>query len=76
MAAQDTIEYPPLITLSHDDITALADKLYGRAVSSISPLGRSERQDLIVASRCLRRLLAAFERNSGRQLSCIILEGC
>jgi hypothetical protein len=75
MGATETTEYPPIAILSVDQIQALADRLYGRGVSTIPTTSSAERQDLILASRALRRLLAAYERASGRQLACIMLAG-
>jgi hypothetical protein len=75
MADSDTIEYPPLTTLTRTEIEYLADRLYGAGVSSISTIGSAERNDLVLASRALRRLLSAYERGVGRQLACIMLAG-
>lgn len=62
-------------TLTRADIDALSDRLYSRAVSNLSTVGPNDRRDLINASRALRRLLAAYERGTGHQLSAIMLGG-
>jgi hypothetical protein len=57
------------------EIDSLADRLYSRGVSTLSASSASERCDLVNASRALRRLLAAYERGTGHQLSAIMLGG-
>ena len=56
-----------LLTLSQKDVQALADRLYSRATSSLAIDNRE--------SRCLRRLLAAYERAAGRELHTIMISG-
>jgi hypothetical protein len=75
MANADCTQYPTVTTLTRTEIEYLADRLYGAGVSSISIIGSTERNDLVLASRALRRLLSAYERGVGRQLACIMLAG-
>jgi hypothetical protein len=74
MAVPDCTDYP-LAALSRDQIEYLADRLFSRGTSPIATTSAAERQDLVVASRCLRRLLSAFERGTGRQLTALMLCG-
>jgi hypothetical protein len=74
-ANTDCIEDAPMTTLTRDQVEALADRLYSRSVSALSTVGPTDRQDLVLASRALRRFLSAYERGTGRQLSCIMLAG-
>jgi hypothetical protein len=46
-----------------------------RGTTGIATFSAAERDDLLLASRSIRRLLAAYERGIGRQLSCIMLGG-
>jgi hypothetical protein len=73
-ASADCTDYP-LTTLSRDQIEYLADRLFSRGTSPIATTSAAERQDLILASRCLRRLLAAYERAGNRQLSALMICG-
>lgn len=75
MANQDCIDYPHISTLTRTEIEYLADRLYGRGTSALSTSTTAERADLVLASRVLRRLLAAYEHATNRQLSCILLAG-
>jgi hypothetical protein len=75
MANTDSIEYPPITTMSADQIQALADRLYGRGTSPLATCSATDRDDLVLASRTLRRLMSAYERGTGRQLSLIMLAG-
>jgi hypothetical protein len=75
MADSDTIEYPSLTTLTRAEIERLADRLLSHGISTISISSRAERDDLILASRCLRRLLSAFEKSTGRELSALMIVG-
>jgi hypothetical protein len=64
-----------IATLSADQIQALADRLYGRGINSVTTYSTRERSDLILASRVLRTLLRLYEHKVGRQLQTIIIGG-
>lgn len=74
-ADQDCIRYPTVTTLTRTEIEYLADRLYARGVSVLTTSTPVEQDDLVLASRALRRLLAAYERGSGRQLHALMLCG-
>lgn len=74
-AKTQDIHYPVVTTLTREEIECIADRLYARGVSTLSTASPRERDDLIVASRALRRLLSAYERASGRQLHTVMLCG-
>jgi hypothetical protein len=75
MADCTVTDYPDISTLTRAEIEYLADRLYGRGVSTITTTSAAEREDLITASRALRRLLSVYERASGRQLACLLING-
>ena len=62
-------------TLSRTEIEYLADRLYSRGVSVLTAVGPRERDDLVIASRVIVRLLQSYERGTGRQLAAIMLGG-
>jgi hypothetical protein len=62
-------------SLSQREVQALADRLYSRAVSSLTIDNREIRSDLVAASRALRRLLVAYEQAAGHELHTIMLSG-
>jgi hypothetical protein len=74
-ASSDSIQYPPLITITAKEIQSLSDRLFSRGISTISTHSPRERGDLILASRCLRELLYRFERCTGHQLKAIVIAG-
>lgn len=74
-AAIDSIPQHVIVTLNAEEISCLADRLYSRSVSTLSTVGPNDRRDLVTASRALRRLLAAYERDAGHQLVCLMLCG-
>jgi hypothetical protein len=74
-ATIESISNHTITTLTADEIRNLADCLYCRAVSTLAVDNRQQRLDLVTASRALRRLLAAYERGTGRTISCLMLDG-
>jgi hypothetical protein len=62
-----------LYMLSRDDVQILSDRLFSRAVSTITTYSPKEKADLIAASRTMRALLRHYEHTTGRQLSTVIL---
>jgi hypothetical protein len=64
-----------IIELSPSSIENLADRLYSIGISNLTVIDHRDRGDLIVASRCLRRLLQAFEKEANRPLHTILLIG-
>ena len=75
MATTDVTSTPVITTLTHAEVLALADRLYSRAISTLSTSGPVERRDLVTASRALRRLLSAYERVAGYEIGTILLCG-
>lgn len=75
MAITETTEYPPLTTLTRTEVENLADRLFSRGVSTLSAIGPLQRQDLVLASRALRRLLVTYESSTGHQLNTIMISG-
>jgi hypothetical protein len=75
MATAESIEPPTVATLTRAEIEFLGDKAFGLGISNIAALSRRDQANLVIASRVIRRLLAAYERGTGRQLSCIMLAG-
>jgi hypothetical protein len=61
--------------LTADEVQYLADRLYGRGVSKLSTDETRARADLILASRTLRALLAAYELAAGHPLAIVIVCG-
>ncbi|HMA72007.1 MAG TPA: hypothetical protein VKP67_11040 [Xanthobacteraceae bacterium] len=49
-------------TLSVREAQALADRLHGRSVSTLSTASDQERRDLLLASRVIRTLVHAIDR--------------
>jgi hypothetical protein len=64
-----------ILKLSVESAQALADRLFSLGISKIATIGPREQADLIAASRALRRLLAAYEREAGHELRAILLAG-
>jgi hypothetical protein len=62
-----------LYMLSRDDVQILSDRLFSRAVSTITTYSPKEKSDLIAASRTMRALLRQYEHATGRQLQTVIL---
>jgi hypothetical protein len=75
MAESVVIEYSSVATLTRAQIEYLADRLFSRGTSPIVTTSATERADMVVASRALRRLLAAFERCTGRELHALLIDG-
>jgi hypothetical protein len=75
MANTDPTEYPDVVTITAEEIQVIADRLYVLAVSTLPVVGPADRTNLILASRTLRRLLAAYETGSGRQLAALLISG-
>jgi hypothetical protein len=61
--------------ISRTEIECLGDRLLSRAVSTISTYSPHEKEDLLIASRCLRGLLRAYERATGAQPASVFLCG-
>ena len=61
--------------VTRTELEYLSDRLYGTAISSILTIGPREREDMILASRAIRRLLGAFEQGAGRQLHTLLING-
>jgi hypothetical protein len=74
-ASVESIPNQTVVTLTAEELQALSDRLFARGISTISTASAAERQDLVLASRALRRLLAAYERASNRRLSALIICG-
>ena len=77
-AAETLPHHHHMQRLTADEVQYLADRLYGRGVSKLSTDETRARADLILASRTLRALLAAYELAAGHQLAVVIVcgEGC
>jgi hypothetical protein len=71
----DEISCHPLITISASEIQSLADRLFGRGISSLSTYSTREKQDLIAASRVIRELARRVDRATGRSLVAIVIQG-
>jgi hypothetical protein len=69
------VETSPLVELTPKSIERLADRLYSLGVANVTTVDGFDRQNLVVASRALRRMLAAFEKEAGRPLHTILLTG-
>lgn len=74
-AKQDDIRFPNITSLTRTEIEFLADRLFARGISSLSTSTSIEREDMILASRILRRLLSAYERGTGHQLHTLLING-
>jgi hypothetical protein len=75
MPTFNSIRDHQLSTITSREIEFLSDRLFARAVSSLTNASQAERLDLETASRVLRRLLSAYERGTGRQLLALLIDG-
>ena len=64
-----------VITLSAAEVQCLADRLYSRGISTLSTCDGKCRTDLVTASRVLRELLRRYERDTGRTIAAVTLNG-
>lgn len=62
-----------LKTITREDIQTLADRLFSLGVTSVTTISDKDQSNLVMASRIMRRLLATYERNTGRELSALFL---
>jgi hypothetical protein len=68
------VPHDPLL-LNAESVQRLADALYSIAVSNLATVGPRDRVNLVNASRALRRLLTAYERESGHELHTLLIAG-
>lgn len=75
MATSESIEPSTVAILTRAEIEFLGDKVFGLGISNFATLSRRDQANLVIASRVIRWLLAAYGRGAGHQLSCIVLAG-
>jgi hypothetical protein len=75
MANTDVSTHHALMTISAREIQSLADRLYGRGVSTLTTCDPRCRGDLIQASRVIRGLLRRYEHSTGSELVTLMIAG-
>jgi transketolase C-terminal domain/subunit len=73
-ASASGIPHEPLM-LNAESVQQLADTLYSVAVSNVGTVSPRDRVNLVNASRALRRLLTAYEREAGHELHTLLVSG-
>jgi hypothetical protein len=63
------------LVLNAETVQRLVDAIYSLAVSGIATVGPRDRVNLVNSSRALRRLLTAYERESGHELHTLLISG-